>query len=216
MIQEQRVILKLIGYGEEGSYNNIVAKDHSQGTAWWPIWATHHSQGTARWSITATHHSQGTAAASATSATHSPGAGAAPPTGGAAPAGGVQRSISLEYQICPSRHTIWYSSSGNARCDKRSNTTCDTQSYQSTVIFVFVQIFVYFVFGYFSFFCVFVCQRPMTRDQTEVLTLNLITSLPGFVKRKLQDIVNTVWRKENSWEVVERKMRITIEIVWEL
>ena len=85
-----------------------------------------------------------------------------------------------------------------ARCDKRSNTTCDTQSYQSTVIFVFVQIFVYFVFGYFSFFCVFVCQRPMTRDQTEVLTLNLITSLPGFVKRKLQDIVNTVWRKENS------------------
>ena len=33
MIQEQRVILKLIGYGEEGSYNNIVAKYHSQGTA---------------------------------------------------------------------------------------------------------------------------------------------------------------------------------------
>ena len=59
-----------------------------------PLTATHHSQGTARWSITATHHSQGTTAASATSATHSPGAGAAPPTGGAAPAGGVQQSIS--------------------------------------------------------------------------------------------------------------------------
>ena len=41
------------------------------------------------------------------------GAGAAPPAGGVAPAGGVQRSISLEYQICPSRHTIWFSSSGN-------------------------------------------------------------------------------------------------------
>ena len=94
MIQEQRVILKSVGYGEAGSYNDIMAKYHSQGTAWWPITATHHSQGTARWSITATHHSQGTAAASATSATHSPGAGAAPPTGGAAPAGGVQRSIS--------------------------------------------------------------------------------------------------------------------------
>ena len=79
MIQEQRAILKSIGYGEEGSYNDIVAKDHSKG---------------ARWLITATHHSQGTAAASATSATHSPGAGAAPPTGGAAPAGGVQQSIS--------------------------------------------------------------------------------------------------------------------------
>ena len=37
MIQEQRVILKSIGYGEEGSYNDIVAKDHSQGTARWPI-----------------------------------------------------------------------------------------------------------------------------------------------------------------------------------
>ena len=94
MIQEQRVILKSIGYGEEGSYNNIVAKYHSQGTAWWPIWATHHSQGTARWSITATHHSQGTSAASAASATHAPGAGAAHPAGGVAPAGGVQRSIS--------------------------------------------------------------------------------------------------------------------------
>ena len=92
MIQEQRVILKSIGYGEEGSYNDFVAKDHSKGTAWWPT--------------TATHHSQGTAAASAASATHTLGAGAAPPAGGAAPAGGVQRSISLEYQICPSRHTI--------------------------------------------------------------------------------------------------------------
>ena len=80
MIQVERVILKLIGYGEEGWHNDIVAKDHSKGTA--------------RWLITATHHSQGTAAASATSATHSPGAGAAPPTGGAAPAGGVQQSIS--------------------------------------------------------------------------------------------------------------------------
>ena len=86
MIQVERVILKLIGYGEEGWHNDIVAKDHSKGTA--------------RWLITATHHSQGTAAASAASATHAPGAGAAPP------AGGVQRSISLEYQICPSRHTI--------------------------------------------------------------------------------------------------------------
>ena len=92
MIQEQRAILKSIGYGEEGSYNDIVAKDQSQGTARWPI--------------TATHHSQGTAAASAASATHAPGAGAAPPAGGAAPAGGVQQCISLEYQICPSRHTI--------------------------------------------------------------------------------------------------------------
>ena len=80
MIQEQRVILKLIGYGEERSYNDIVAKYHSKGTARWPIWAT--------------HHSQGTAAASAASASHAPGAGAAPPAGGAAPAGGVQRSIS--------------------------------------------------------------------------------------------------------------------------
>ena len=92
MIQVERVILKLIGYGEEGWHNDIVAKDHSKGTA--------------RWLITATHHSQGTAAASAASATHAPGAGAAPPAGGVAPAGGVQRSISLEYQICPSRHTI--------------------------------------------------------------------------------------------------------------
>ena len=80
MIQEQRVILKSVGYGEEGSYNDNVAKYHSQGTAWWPI--------------TATHHSQGTAAASAASATHAPGAGAAHPAGGVAPAGGVQRSIS--------------------------------------------------------------------------------------------------------------------------
>ena len=94
MIQEQRVILKSIGYGEEGSFNNIVAKYHSKGTARWPIWATHHSQGTAWWPITATHHSQGTATTSAASASHSPGAGAAPPAGGAAPAGGVQRSIS--------------------------------------------------------------------------------------------------------------------------
>ena len=92
MIQVERVILKLIGYGEEGWHNDIVAKDHSKGTA--------------RWLITATHHSQGTPAASATSATHSPSAGAAPPTGGAAPAGGVQQSISLEYQIGPSRDTI--------------------------------------------------------------------------------------------------------------
>ena len=92
MIQEQRVILKSVGYGEEGSYNDNVAK--------------YHSQGTARWPITATHNSQGTATASAASATHAPGAGAAPPAGGVAPAGGVQQSISLEYQICPSRHTI--------------------------------------------------------------------------------------------------------------
>ena len=48
MIQEQRVILKSVGYGEEGSYNDNVAKYHSQGTAWWPITATHHSQGTAK------------------------------------------------------------------------------------------------------------------------------------------------------------------------
>ena len=82
MIQVERVILKLIGYGEEGWHNDIVAKDHSKGTARWPI--------------TATHHSQGTAATSAASATHAPGAGAAPPAGGAAPAGGVQRSISLQ------------------------------------------------------------------------------------------------------------------------
>ena len=89
MIQVERVILKLIGYGEEGWHNDIVAKYHSHGTAWWPIWATHHSKGTARWSITATHHSQGTSAASAASATHAPGAGAAPPAGGVAPAPSV-------------------------------------------------------------------------------------------------------------------------------
>ena len=83
MIQEQRVILKSIGYGEEGSYNDIVAKDHSKGTARWPIWAR--------------NHSQGTTAPSAASASYQ----------------SVQRSISLEYQICPSRHTIWYSNSGN-------------------------------------------------------------------------------------------------------
>ena len=106
MIQVERVILKLIGYGEEGWHNDIVAKYHSKGTARWLITATHHSQGTAWWPITATHHSQGTAAASAASASHAPGAGAAPPAGGAAPAGGVQRCISLEYQICPSRLTI--------------------------------------------------------------------------------------------------------------
>ena len=94
MIQEERVILKLIGYVEEGSYNDIVAKYHSKGTARWLITATHHSQGTAWWPITATHHSQWTVAASAVSATHAPGAGAAPPAGGSAPAGGVQRSIS--------------------------------------------------------------------------------------------------------------------------
>ena len=61
MIQVERVILKLIGYGEEGSYNNIVAKYHSQGTAWWPITATHHSQGTAVASaaLPLTHRLQG-------------------------------------------------------------------------------------------------------------------------------------------------------------
>ena len=79
---------------EEGSYNNIVAKYHSKGTARWPIWATHHSQGTAWWPIWARNHSQGTAAASAASASHPPGAGATPPAGGVAPAGGEQRSIS--------------------------------------------------------------------------------------------------------------------------
>ena len=76
MIQEQRVILKSVGYGEEGSYNDNVAKYHSQGTAWWPI--------------TATHHSQGTAAASAASAAQVPLAGEV------SPAGGLQRSISLQ------------------------------------------------------------------------------------------------------------------------
>ena len=104
MIQVERVILKLIGYGEEGWHNDIVAKDHSKGTARWLITATHHSQGTAWWPITATHHSQGTATTSAASASHPPGAGAT--AGGVAPAGRVQRSISLEYQICPSPHTI--------------------------------------------------------------------------------------------------------------
>ena len=63
MIQVERVILKLIGYGEEGWHNDIVAKDHSKGTARWLITATHHSQGTAWWPITATHHSQWTVAA---------------------------------------------------------------------------------------------------------------------------------------------------------
>ena len=61
---------------EERSYNNIVAKYHSKGTARWPIWATHHSHGTAWWPIWARNHSQGTAAASAASASHPPGAGA--------------------------------------------------------------------------------------------------------------------------------------------
>ena len=109
MIQVERVILKLIGYGEEGWHNDIVAKDHSKGTARWLITATHHSQGTAWWPITATHHSQWTVAASAVSATHAPGAGAAHPAGGVAPAGGVQRSISpqvLTKAWRPPLHTV--------------------------------------------------------------------------------------------------------------